>query len=323
MLDLGRFPYKNAADSDKVVTSLTVSKGTPLNLDVEFNNTGDSNITLDFSATTPATASYKIVDNATGTATTTPFSLTGEKVVLKGKSLALGNINDTMSTAGSFTIIVEVNDGTKKYESEFVVTVKNTDATVSGIKVKDVVAIADSTDLTGKTYDVALPFGTDLTKLVASDVKVTATDKKAAVGTATIVLGTETPTVQTATITVDVTAEDGKAKATYTINVTLAPASNQAGITHLELDGTLYAVSSTLNNQTTATSGTAITDTINLPAGVELPETVKVKVADTTAEASAVTLDTTTTTGSVIAKFTVTAQDGTAVEYEVTITPAP
>lgn len=90
------------------------------------------------------------------------------------------------------------------------VTILSNDDSISGITVDSVVATGS-----GNTYAVELTAGTVLADLVAADVVVTATDTDATVGTATTADAGKTWKVV-------VTAEDGIANETYTINATVA-----------------------------------------------------------------------------------------------------
>lgn len=115
-----------------------------------------------------------------------------------------------------------------------------TDVSLSSVKVDGVDAVVDSSDDTA--YDVELPAGTDLSGLVATDIVVVATDDKAVVGEAATQDGG-------ITWTVEVTAEDGTTKVTYTINVTNAedPAIAEVATAKANLDlGDISAVTEDL-----------------------------------------------------------------------------
>jgi hypothetical protein len=302
MPSFGLFPYIDAAD--KAVTSQSVAKGDSLDLDVKFNNSGDINVSI-----AQNKATYQIVNNATGSATTGVLNSASGLVALAGKSIELGTISDTMSAAGSYTIIVKVEDANEKvYEAELSLKVLNTDASVSAVKVKGVTATG-----TTPTFAVELPFGTDLTKLAASDVKVTATDSNAKVGTATIELGTEDP-VETATIKVTVTAEDGETKVEYTINVTIAEASDDSSLKSITVGGIAQTV-----------PGTPGDIAVNLPAGTtETP--VVVAVANHAGATVVITPATDVTAADGTANVTtivVTAENDSTSTYTITFTVLP
>lgn len=94
------------------------------------------------------------------------------------------------------------------------------DTSVSSIKVKNVAAAG-----TGTTYNVVFPVGTDLATIKPEDVVVTTTNSGAKVATAT-------KNADGTIWTVEVTAKDGKTKATYTINASVsATALNTAKVT--------------------------------------------------------------------------------------------
>lgn len=150
MPDLGLFAYIDAAN--KAVDKVTVAAGTALNLDVKFNNTTDKNITFDFSG--PATATYKIVDNADGSIEvgSAGLGISSSVVVLKGKSIDLGNINDVLANVGTYTIMVEISDGAVSpatpitFESELVVTVTASvaDADAAKLVVDEIAALGSN-----------------------------------------------------------------------------------------------------------------------------------------------------------------------------------
>lgn len=86
----------------------------------------------------------------------------------------------------------------------------STDAGVKSVTVKGVAATKS-----GNTFSVTLPSGTVLSDLKANDITVTPNDVKATVSTPSSSDGGKTWTFT-------VTAEDGKTKQTYTVNVTVA-----------------------------------------------------------------------------------------------------
>jgi|GEM_PF-5517858 len=129
MLDLGRFPYIDA--TNKAVTKQTIVAGDSLNLTVKFNNTTDKNITLELTgATPPDSIKYTIVkaDGSIVVPATNLQTTPADVAILKGSSVTLGKITNTMNNVGTYTIIVQVVDGTTKYEGELVLTVEATQA---------------------------------------------------------------------------------------------------------------------------------------------------------------------------------------------------
>jgi len=281
--------------NDKSVAKQTIVKGDTLDLDVKFNNDSTTNVSI------PAgNITAQIVNNKTGAVTVATGVETNAIVALAGKTANLGTIDNTIATEGLYTIVVTVKDANNKiYEGELALTVLNTDASVSAVKVKGVAA-------TG-TYAVELPFGTDLTKVVAADVVVTPTDANAKV--------TEIKTADNGTTwTAVVTAEDGVTKTNVTINMTVAAASTDSTLKALTVGGIAQVVPTT-----------PFDVAINLPAGTTATPVVTA-VANHAGAKVVITPATDVTATDGIANVTtivVTAEDASTTTYTVTFTVTP
>ncbi len=119
-------------DADgKAVDKVTVAAGTALNLDVKFNNTTDKNITLELTGATPPDSIKYTIAKADGSILVTATNLqttAADLAILKGRSVTLGKITNTINDVGTYTIIVQVVDGTTTYEGELTLTVTATQA---------------------------------------------------------------------------------------------------------------------------------------------------------------------------------------------------
>jgi len=125
--------------------------------------------------------------------------------------------------------------------------VKNDVKTAKSVTVKGVAATGS-----GTSYSVELPFGTDLTKLVASDIVVVPTDANAAVETAVVATGGTSATVK-------VIAED---ETDATINITIT--ADQGDNT--DLSSTIYAVDNSAKTITMAVTADVDVFKANLKA---------------------------------------------------------
>ena len=163
-----------------------------------------------------------------------------------------------------------------------------------------------------KTISVTLPFGTDVTALIAT---FTHTGEDVTVGAVTQTSGT-TANNFTDPVVYTVTAEDGSA-AIYTVTVTLAPNSAKAIITYSFVGFGAYP--GIINEA-------AKTISVTLPFGTD----VTALIATFTTTGTNVSIGAVTqTSGSTMNDFTtsktytVTAADTTSVDYTVTVTLAP
>lgn len=134
-------------------------------------------------------------------------------------------ITTANSLPGSTEVRVTAQDGSTQntYSIEFQVA-KNDDATLSAL-------LADGVPVTGYdktilTYQVELPFGSTIVPVVTA----TSTDPNA---TLLITPATSLPGITT----VEVTAENGTATQTYSIEFQLAPPSADASLSDLRIDG--------------------------------------------------------------------------------------
>ncbi|HPR94433.1 MAG TPA: S-layer homology domain-containing protein [Syntrophomonadaceae bacterium] len=132
------------------------------------------------------------------------------------------------AAAGDYTITATSTFDNTKFDTT-TITVRSNDASITGVTVDGEVATVDSNDST--KYNVALPFGTVLDELIATDIVVTKTDANATVGQAASSDGG-------ATWTVVVTAQDETTSVTYTINATVLPPSSNNNLGSLTLKNT-------------------------------------------------------------------------------------
>lgn len=269
--ELGGFPYIDA--DDKAVTKQTIVAGNTLSLTVKFNNTTGKNVSIP-----KEQATYQIVNDKTGTVVAdSKLNETASLVALAGKSVELGSISKKIDTAGDYTVIVTVKDANDNvYEGELALKVLSNDASAEEVKVKGVKGTGSS-----PSFTVKLPYGSDLTKVSASDVVVTPKDDNATVGTATT---TDSGT----TWKVVITAEDGETTATITINMSVAtidpssavtPATQTvavdtpATITVVLKDTAGNIVSGVANKFEITASGEASTDTVTIGSVTETGNT--------------------------------------------------
>ncbi|MGE7092701.1 S-layer homology domain-containing protein [Lysinibacillus sp. NPDC048646] len=148
------------------------------------------------------------------------------------------------------------------------------DTSVSSIKVKNVAAIGS-----GTTYNVVFPVGTVLADIKAEEVVVTTNNSGAKVAAAT-------KNADGTIWTVEVTAKDGKTKATYTINASVsATVLNTAKVTTAAVQGK-PAVGTVGDLGKATVSGVTFTATAAAPGNGDGIE-VELVVGTPTAEAEA------------------------------------
>jgi len=205
---------------------------------------------------------------------------------------------DAGALPGSTTVEVTAQNTTTKitYTINFTLAAPKTDATLSDLKVSGttVTGFAAATH----TYSVELPYGT----IVVPTVAYTKNDATAtAVQTNALALPGST--------TVEVTAQDGTTKITYTVTFTLAAPSTDATVTSANyvVDNGLLTITEVPFGETVATFKAGITPAANA--------TFEVYQSDET------TPSVTLATGD---KLICTAQDGASKKvYVITIQPAP
>ncbi|EON74053.1 S-layer homology domain-containing protein [Lysinibacillus sphaericus] len=148
------------------------------------------------------------------------------------------------------------------------------DTSVSSIKVKNVAATGS-----GTTYNVVFPVGTDLAAIKAEDVVITTNNSGAKASAAT-------KNADGTIWTVEVTAKDGKTKATYTINASVsATVLNTAKVTTAAVQGK-PAVGTVGDLGKATVSGVTFTATAAAPGNGDGIE-VELVVGTPTAEAEA------------------------------------
>jgi hypothetical protein len=212
---------------------------------------------------------------------------------------ASASISDAASLPGSTTITVTAADGTtqRTYTINFTL-LESTNATLSGLRYNG--NSIEGFDPGTYTYDVVLPYGTTIIPYT----RATATDPGANVY---VINANSLP----GSATVRVTAADGITQLIYTINFTVAPASTNASLSDLTVNGTTV----------TGFNASVYTYDVVLPYGITVVPTVGSTVADNTA--TKVTTDAQSLPGSTTVM--VTAQDGaTQLTYTInfTVTPA-
>lgn len=232
----------------------------------------------------PGTTSYNVTIPATQT--TAPV-VTATKNDTKAADPTIQQA--TLPTAGNptqATVTVTAEDGTttKTYTINFTRAELSHDADLKDIKV-------NGTSITGftantTTYNVTVPFS------ATTNTSVTATTNNTAANA--VITG---PNGVTGTATIVVTAEDGTTTKTYTLNITKAPASNDATLRELKYNGT------SVPNFSAAT----LTYSVELPFGTTAAANVTA-----TANYSAAAAQITQPTAAVgTATIVVTAEDGT------------
>ena len=203
----------------------------------------------------------------------------------------------TLPTVGhptTATVSVTAEDGTttKTYTINFTRAELSHDADLKDIKV-------NGTSITGfavgtTTYNVTVPFS------ATTNTTVTATTNNTAASA--VVTG---PNAVTGTATIVVTAEDGTTTKTYTVNITKAPASNDATLRELKYNGTSVPnfSAATLTYSVvlpyTTTTAANVTATANYSAA-------NVQITQPTAAAGTATIVVTAENGTTTKTYTVT-----------------
>src|SRR5659263_228824 len=182
-------------------------------------------------------------------------------------------------------------------------------SSVKAITAFSLAGVVGTINETGKTIAVAMPFGTDVTNLVAT---FTTTGASVNVGSTVQVSGTTAHNF-TSSVAYTVTAADSSTQ-DYTVTVAVALSSAKA-ITAFSLAGVVGTINET--GKTIAVTMPFGTDVTNLVATFATTG-VSVKV-DSTVQISETTANTFTSP----VTYTVTAADTTTQDYTVTVTVAP
>ena len=238
----------------------------------------------------PSTLTYNVVLHSGSlstpmvTATTTDANAT--KVIANATTLP-----------GATTVVVTANDGTtqKTYTINFTVAAM-TDATLTDLQVDGIEV--SGFDPATYTYNVELPYGTTVVPTVTA----TAYDTRA-------VMVISKATLLPGATNVDITANDGTTRLSYTVNFSIAQLSTDATLSNIKVDDTIIA----------GFSSDTLTYNVELPYGTTVIPQVSASVTDTTA--TCVVNDAAALPGSTT--IVVTAQDGTTKEtYTVNFTIA-
>jgi predicted extracellular nuclease len=259
------------------------------------------------------------IDNGTHTITATvPYTtditnLVATFTLSDGATAKVGAVDQVSGvTANDFTspvtYTVTAQNGTTT--QDWVVTITkaaepNHEANITAYSINGVDGVINSGDY---TISVTLPYGTDVTNLVATFTL--STNATAKVGGVDQVSGT-TPNDFTNPVTYTVTAEDGTSTQDWVVTVTVTPASSAKDITSFTISG---QVSSTID----AVVGTVA---VVMPYGTNvtaLTPTIEVSQFATIDPASGVAQDFTNPV-----TYTVTAQDNSTKAWIVTVTVQP
>jgi hypothetical protein len=310
---IGNLPvitYTTAPNATAVKTNATALPGAST-IDVTAQDgTTKKTYTINFSVAAPSTDATLTDLQVTGNTLSPTFSagtLTYSVILPFGTTI--GNLPAVTYTAapnataakidaaalpGSTTIDVTAQDGTTKktYTINFSVAAPSTDATLTDLQVTGN-TLSPTFSAGTLTYSVILPFGTTIGNLPAVTYTA-APNANASKTNATSLPGATT---------IDVTAQDGTTKKTYTINFSVA-LSTDATLSDLKLDGTTI----------TGFAANTISYSVVLPAGTTTIPTITATVNES--HATTVITQATSLTGS--GTVVVTAQDGSTKTYTIT-----
>ena len=267
-----------------------------------------------FSFTSPAAAG---VISGTSIAVTVPFgtvvtalvatfTTTGASVTVGGTVQASGTTPNNFTSPVVYTVTA-ADSSTVNYT----VTVTIAPSSAKAITAYSFPSVSATGVISGTSIAVTVPFGTDITALVAT---FTTTGASVAVGATTQVSGT-TANNFTSPVVYTVTAADSTT-ADYTVTVTIAPSSEKA----------ITAYSFTSPAATGTIDEGAKTISVDVPNGTDVTALV---ATFTTTGASVAVGATTQVSGTTANNFTsplvytVTAADSSTVDYTVTVTVLP
>src|SRR6185437_1497102 len=247
------------------------------------------------------------------TALTPTFQTTGKSVAV-GDRIQPSGVTPTNYTAPVVYTVTAADSTTQNYTVTVTVAPIGANAITAFSLSATAGAIGTAGTINGTNIAVTMPYGTNVTALVAT---FQTTGQKVAVGTAIQTSGS-TPNNFSSPVIFTVTAADGTNQ-NYTVTVTIAPIDAKA-ITALSLSdtaGAIGTVAGTIN-------GTNIT--VAMPAGTNV--TKLVATFSTTGKNIAVgnkiqISGTTPNNFSSPVIYTVTAADGTTQNYTVIVTVAP
>ncbi|HSQ66046.1 MAG TPA: hypothetical protein VLM85_22645 [Polyangiaceae bacterium] len=312
----------SAADGSSKAYTVTVTIASSTAKDItafSFLSAKNSGLAADVTGTIAGTNIALTVPNGTNvTALVATFTATGQSVTVGTTAQVSGTTANDFTNPVTYKVTA-ADASTKSYT----VTV-----TVAASTAKDLTAFSFtsannsqlSTDITGTitgtNIALSVPFGTNVTALVAT---FSTTGASVAVGSTTQVSGT-TANDFTSPVAYKVTAADSSTK-TYTVTVTIA-ASNAKDIT-------AFSFSMAKNTQLTADvtgsiSGSNIAATV--PFGTDVTALVATFATTGTSVAVGSTAQVSGTTANDFTSpvvYTVTAADNSAQAYTVTVTVAP
>jgi len=303
--------------------TITVTRAASSNADL-------SNLTISSGTLTPAFAPATItyaagVSIGTASITVTPtLADVTASVTVNGTIISSGNASApiTINTgSNTITAIVTAQDGsTKTYTLTITKTALSTNAALSGLSLSSgTLSPAFTSGNSVYTSSVNNATASITVTPIVADATATVTVNGATVSSGTA-SGAISLNVGTNTINVDVTAQDGVTKQTYSVAVTRAASSN-ANLSSLALSlGTLSPVFAAGTTTYTASVSNATISLTVTPATADATATITINgtTVNSGAASSAITLN----VGANTLTTVVTAQDGTLKTYTVTITRA-
>ncbi len=242
------------------------------------------------------------------------FTTTGAVVTVgAGATIQTSNATSNDFTSPVAYTVTAADDTTATY-TVTVTVVPNFAKAITSYSFASYTGAAGTINEPAKTISVTVPFGTDVTGLVAT---FTTTGAVVTVGAgATIQTSNATPNDFTSPVAYTVTAADDTT-ATYTVTVTVAPNFAKAITAYSFVGYTGFA--GTINEP-------AKTIAVNLPNGTpvtDLVATFTTTGADVTVGATVQTSNATSNDFTSPVAYTVTAADDTTATYTVTVTVAP
>jgi Ice-binding-like len=238
------------------------------------------------------------------------FTTTGTGVKVGATVQTSGTTANDFTTPGAYTVIAA--DGTTATYTVNVTVAPNPAKAITAYSFVGFTGFSGTLNEPAKTIAVNLPFGTDVTNLIAT---FTTTGTSVKVGT-TDQTSTATANNFTGPVAYTVTAADGSS-AKYTVNVTVAPNPAKA-ITAYSFAG-FTGAAGTINES-------AKTITLTVPYGTKLTNLIATFTTTGTGVNVGTEVQTSTATANNFTgpvAYIVTAADGTSTTYTVNVTVAP